>query len=280
MTFALDCDESALARHLVEGAAETSMPVDRPVWVMLLDGLDGGLEVAVRDDGFDPLGWLAPPECQVFAMVGTGRVRPLDDAVELPASLAGGRAGGVRMACVVSRRGRVGWHMVLPDGSSFDHIPEEGRVLDLLKRTLGLPTAPPPPTLGRLQCAAWLAAVIDHAALGQPMSWSAVLDLHPALAGRDAGPDTATKEYALGLHLRELTWEDVRAAVAGGSATAGSAVAGLPHPELAAWMDAGMFARWVLAGTPDLDALLARARPYLRPPAARRLTHMVRTSAA
>jgi hypothetical protein len=51
-------------------------------------------------------------------------------------------------------------------------------------------------------------------------------------------------------------------------------------PELAGWMDDGMFARWVLSDLPSPDELLATVRPYLAPSAARRLAHAVRAADA
>ncbi|HET9076155.1 MAG TPA: hypothetical protein VFN68_04430 [Acidimicrobiales bacterium] len=271
MSSTLTGDESAVARLLLDVAGDTAGRQGRPVWVMVMGDPADPTGLALHGDGFDPLGWRAPPDCRIFGMVGTGRVRPLDDGVELAANLAGGRSGGVRLACVVSRSGRVGWHMVLPDGSTFDQVPEEGRALDVLKRCLGLPTpAPAAPTIRRLYHAAWLAAILDQPPGGRLLSWSAALDLHPVLWDRPGGPDPAAKEEAIGMLEGRWTWEDLRVAVAGGFSACG-----LPEPALAAWMDAGMFARWVLDGIRDPEDLLGQARGRLRPAAARRLAHLI-----
>ena len=52
----------------------------------------------------------------------------------------------------------------------------------------------------------------------------------------------------------------------------------VPAPHLAAWMDEGMFARWILGSLQDPEDLLRQARPGLRPAAARRLAHLVRSA--
>jgi hypothetical protein len=49
--------------------------------------------------------------------------------------------------------------------------------------------------------------------------------------------------------------------------------------DIAAWMDEGMFARWILAELPDTDDLLGRVRAVVDPSTARRLAHTVRAAA-
>lgn len=271
MPLVLAGDESEVARGLLYAVGSAAEDLGHPVWVLIRNLADGDVEVAVRADGFDGLGWLAPPEWDGMGVVGTGRLRRLDESAELPASLVGGMDGHLRMACLLFRSGRVGWHMTLPDGSSFDKVPEEGRMLDVLRRCLGLPTPPPPCSLDRLYSVAWLAEILDAARPGHLLSWSDVVALHPVLAGRPGGFDTPTQERLVDVLTAGESWEDVRMAVADGYVDDC-----LPPPHVAAWMDAGMFARWVLGSMRPVEEMLAAVRPLLRPAAARRLAHRVR----
>ncbi len=274
MFSALAGDESVLAGRLLAGAGDAAAAAGRPVWV-LVGGCDAGTAgLTVCPDGFDPLGWSAPPECTALAMVATGRVFALDESVELEAGLASGRDGGIRLACVVSRTGAVGWHMVLPDGSSFDRVPEEGRVLDVMRRSLGLATPPPPVPASVLADYTWMAAVLDAPVPRRRLTWSEVLDLHPALVGVDPATEVETKEVYIDWVVADARWERVRLMVAGGGGDEC-----FPPADLAAWMDEGMFSRWVLDQLTPMDELLAEARPRMQSAAARRLAHRVRWSA-
>lgn len=269
-----EIDEPALAHHLLGAVGETAAGAGRPIWVVVLDAPRGQLQLAVADAGFDPLGWSAPPPCRALAMVATGRVRPLEGEVELSASMASGVPGGVRMACVVSRAGATGWHMVLPDGSSFDEMPESGRVLDVMLRCLDLPTPPPADPPATILAYGWLAALLDADPPERPLGWSRVLDFHPVLGGCDQHLDASLKEALIDIEARTARWEDVRWAVADGYGGES-----MPPPSLAAWMDEGMFSRWVLAMMRPLEDMLVELRPRLRPAAARRLAHTVRATA-
>lgn len=266
-------DESTLAGHLLDAIGGMAAAAGHPVWAMLLDTPGGQLELALADPGFDPLGWSAPPQCRALAMVATGRVRAIDEAVEMPASLASGRPGGVRMACVVGRSGSVGWHMVLPDGSVFEEMPESGRMLDVMLRCLNLPTPPPSEPPDVMVAYGWLAALLHGDPPDHLLGWSELLDFHPALIGCCQDLFAQMKETVIGFETGSGSWEEVRVAVAAGDA--GDA---LVPPELADWMDEGMFARWILGSMRPLEDMLDELRPRLRPSAARRLAHVVRAT--
>jgi hypothetical protein len=49
--------------------------------------------------------------------------------------------------------------------------------------------------------------------------------------------------------------------------------------EVAAWMDEGMFARWILAELPATDELMTEVRRCVAPSIARRIAHAVRAAA-
>lgn len=274
MSSALIGDGSVLADLLLTAAGEAAARAGHPVWVLVSGKDEEEAELTFCPDGFDPLGWSAPPDCAALAVVATGRVHPMEESVEMPAGLASARGGGARMACVVSRAGAVGWHMVLPDGSSFDQVPERGLLLDVMGRALGLDTPPPPAPVAVLADYTWLAALLDAPVPRRRLTWSEVLDRHPALGGLDPALTVRAKELYIDWVAGDGSWETVRRAVAGGRGDEC-----FPPAELAAWMDEGMFSRWVLDQLVPMDDLVAQARPRLLPSAARKLAHRVRRGA-
>lgn len=164
---------------------------------------------------------------------------------------------GLRMACVVGRDGTVGWSTDLLRPGPLARPPEQGRVLDVLLRSLELPTAPPPCPFARLEVTIWLMALIDAGRVsgGRPIDWDEAKALRPGrpgFGGADAGG----------------SWERYRAGIASGAG-------GPVDADLAAWMDEGMLSRWVLAALPDLELVLAVATRVLDAGAAHRLALLV-----
>lgn len=249
---ATDVDPAATAGALLERFGDVSARRGEPVWLEWRGQGDPEVREVASSEGL--LGRVVDADWDGAAVVGTGRLRLLDEGHEPPAALQTGFAGGLRLSCALSRRGRLGWRMRLPDGTFYDRVPEEGFMLDILLRSLSLPTPPPPVSVGPLDLAAWVAAISDQAwQTGRRLGWDEAVDLQPQTAISPAG------------------WEDVRRTVA-----AGLQVATAPPPPLAAWMDAGMFARWVLGRLPPLPALLDLARPHLLPAAYRKVAHLAR----
>lgn len=271
MFSALAGDASVLAAHLVAVAGEAVAAAGRPMWVVLGRPHGEVPEVSICAEGFDPLGWCAPHDCAALAMVASGRVRSLDESVELEAGLASGRGGGVRLGCVVVRDGSIGWHMVLPDGSTYGRPPQDGRALDIMRRCLELPTPAPAVPARVLSDCTWLATILDGPLPGRRLTWSEVLDRHPALSGMHPEMDPAAKEALINWTVAGAGWGQVRQAVA-----AGYGDEGFPPAELAGWMDDGMFSRWVVEDLVPVEELLDLARPRLQPVAARRLAHCLR----
>lgn len=257
-------DQAASA--LLAELGESTEAFGHPVFVRLRPGLT--LEGMRRRH--DVWGWTAPVDDAAVGVVATARLRPLDEASEIPARLRPGLGGGIRTACLVTRDGEIGWDMRLPDGSYFRKTPSEGRMLDVLRRTLGLATPPPQVPPGRLVAIIWL-LTIDRMCRHWPgrMTWSDVLDANlgageMAEAAPDADAETLIRVLAC---LR--TWEDYR------QTTVALGECDLCDPALAAWMDEGMFCRYVLDELPPMEQLLAEVRPRLVPAAARRLGHLV-----
>jgi hypothetical protein len=268
-------DWEKLAGILLDAAGDRAAEQEHPIWVRVLDSPDGDpeetLALALSAEPAGLLGWVATADCQAVGMVATGRLRPIEGA---PAGAVDPADDRVRMVCLVSRAGDVAWKMGLPDGSESGETPSEGRMLDCLRRCFGLPTPPPPASPARLQAAAWLAAIFEQAqGARRPLSWSEVSRLHPVarvLDGDLHGDCSTVLPGLIRLAGSAWTWEDFRQHAQGDPA-----VRDVINPELAAWMDDGMFARWVLSCLPAPDELLVALRPHLTPSAARRLAHAV-----
>jgi hypothetical protein len=275
-------DWGSLAELLLESVGDEVAGRGCPMWVRVLDPADGAVEddfaLALSDDREGLLGWVATPDCQAVGLVATGRMRALPGAQPGVVDSAHDR---FRMACLVARNGAVAWKVAVSDGVTAgligDTAPSEGRVLDCLRRCFSLPTPPPPASPARLQAIAWLAAVLDRASVAhRRLSWSEVSQLHPvaqALGTELGSPGARQLTGLLRVVGSAWTWEDYRQL-----AERNSDVEGVIDPKLAAWMDEGMFARWILSYLPAADELLAAVRPHLAPSAARRLTHAVRAS--
>ena len=134
-----------------------------------------------------------------------------------------------RVVTLVARTGETYAVTSLDDGTVMDE-PGEGSVTDALRRCLGLATPPPPCPTNELFDAYWLRSVL---AAGRRMTWREAAALRPEPV------------------VYELDWTDVRR-----HAAAGSSPSPRVSADVAAWMDDGMFARWVLADQPPVDWLL------------------------
>jgi hypothetical protein len=275
-------DWEGLARLLLDAMGDGVAERGCPMWVRVLDPPDSnseeGFALAFSDEQHGLLGWVAPPDCQAVGLVATGRIRALPGT---PPGLLDPSHDRLRMACLVTRHGKVAWKVASPDGSSDGapgkEAPSEGRLLDCLRRCFALPTPPAPVSPARLQAIAWLVAVLERVDRGdRRVSWSDVSRLHP-LAQIVSTDLTGPRSYPLPALSRlagsTWTWEDLRR-----QAESNASFEGIVPAGLAGWMDEGMFARWVLSELPSADELLSAVRPYLAPSAARRLTHAVRAS--
>ena len=189
-------------------------------------------------------GFRAPADWQAFGIVAPARTVPLDAD-----GAACRRAGTAVVACAfVDRAGRTAGQVRSVDGDIVGGGPTDGRMLDVCRRVLGLPTAPAAGSPQVWATVAWvdavLAATLD-ADLGSPPDW-------PALAALDPFDDTAD--------LARLPWALVRASCAAGL----TVVPGI-GAATAAWMDDGMFAREAMAAMPPLFDMLHDLRELLAP---------------
>jgi hypothetical protein len=272
----------AMAELLLDALGDRVAAAGQPTWVAVMGDPSGVKELDLRlvEDPRGLLAWKAPPECSAVGVVATGKAHVADAPIEGRMPFTPGVIPGIRMSCLVARTGDVAWHMDLPDGRSFEDAPQEGRLLDCLKRCFALPTPPPPVGAGHLLSVFWLGAIIDQVHRSdRRLTWTEVARLHPAAqvmsgCGR-AGSEGPDLSDIIRVSSSAWSWEALRV-----QAETGSWARELVSADLAAWMDEGMFARWVLSALPAPDELVARIRPRLAPSTARRLAHAIKAAAA
>lgn len=220
-------------------------------------------DIEVVPDLCPMMGWVAPPRCLAIAVVADGSVLPD------PATDPGG-SGRVRVVCLLDRWGRVAGRIHLDDHPIRLEPPSGGRLLDCMRRAFDLPTPPPTAPSAALVERIWLGAVVDATRGGVvALGWEQVRRLHPAvtvLAGHGLEVTDGLVDDALRLAPAAWSWEWLRRQTADGR-WGGHLV----DPELADWMDEGMFSRWVLDETRTSAELLAEAAPGLSPTAIHRL---------
>lgn len=247
---------------------------------------DGELVLGVKDleDGDHPmehlLGLVAPDEWFAFGLVSFGWASPLpDDASGYRTPIRPSEHPErvrVRSVFLVSRDGGVASTAELADGRVID-TPGQGVVADAMRRALGIETAPPEEPVIALLTAMWLeealAAVEEWRGRderGRGPSWADLASLHPVLARARAGgvrvPASRLAEVGR-LFAENISWADLRWESMTGAAPWGIEV----DPEIAAWMDEGMYARWLLADHGAVADLAARVASVVAPACAAKL---------
>ncbi len=284
----LDADTARLdgaAQALLDAALAEPGP---PELVGLVDAASQGvaalggrpdLLVLSTLDGHDPvtglLGVTAPPEWWAAGVVTGARARTLDAPV--------GVARGGTFVHLVARSGVSVSLLAGDDGTvtvdrSVGRPPEEapvGRLADACRRVLGLPTAPPPGDMTAYVVDTWLSLVARQALDDPGLAWPDVVALHPGVRLTTSPPDEAAPPACtpaeMAQHTRALgavlDWDRYRVSCV--------AEGGSPFGELDAdaadWMDAGMFARWVLGEMPPWPSVMELLDGLLTAGAADRL---------
>lgn len=159
--------------------------------------------------------------------------------------------------------------------------PPTGRLVDLLLRSLELPTPPPTDQPDRVWDAMWLdrvaaAALAGDVALGSDDDLAA---LHPLVGGHRPRPDLPSRPWA---DDPATAWRTVHR-LAAGHGVPTSAVEALVRAAVAehlsadevAWMDEGCLARWLASELPPIDDLLDLAGALLSPALAEGLRSVV-----
>jgi hypothetical protein len=232
------------------------------------------------------LGFVAPPHWWAIGVSSGGRSHPIADDGRV---MRRPESPEVRITVLLDRSGH--GTGLLRDGDEVTPMPgsPEGVVADACRRALGVATAAPPPTPVELWTRCWLDRVVDAVAGaarseggGVPgaRSWREVTRLHPASSMASAlrsGVDLSPDPHALADATRALAeawpWTRLRA-----EPTVLDLPGPLPEPGVAAWMDGGMWARWLLAAFPSLDDLVDAARSLLPSNVARAVEQVVHAS--
>lgn len=241
------------------------------------------------------IGYVAPPSCLALAIVGKGRAHryeppepatprpsreqdreqdreqpdPGENPIDVPPE---GMA--VTATCLMDRTGRMAGHTRFADGNEIPSPPETGRLVDALRRAFALPTVRPQQSAGELVSRFWLANVLAVAEDSPtPLNWKRVRELHPSAAVlKDIGVSLTgpTLDRAREISGSAWTWSRLRY-----QAIEGDWLPEIIDSKLAAWMDDGMFSRWVLEGTLPTQELLRLAEQHVSPTVRRRLARAV-----
>ena len=249
----VDLSEAAVAGALLR--ISDLAPADRAFTWMSLDGAHP-LEVL--------MGFRAPLHWRLLGVSCTGQARHVRRTRRSPGTLPEGDA--VTVTLLVDRDGDAA--CVVRKGDEVTPMPgrPEGTVADACRRALGLPTAPPPGTTLGLWTLNWLDRVVEVATRADAGSrlttWPQVAELHAAVGPLTGAVTGVSGPAALAASAQALaeawTWARLRDE---------PAVVELPgrppSPQLAAWMDDGMWARWLLSRLPGRDDLLAAVHALL-----------------
>jgi hypothetical protein len=196
-------------------------------------------------------GFKAPPTWTAVGVVTGGRSHEL-----IGADASGRRSQRIRLTFLLDRSGAA-ITLLTPFGVSPGRRrmltePPVGLLADACRRVLGLPTDPPAEGPQTWLTARWLdrvlAAIVD--APGAIAMWESAVALHP-LVSAGAAPRPEALVDLVEEAASSFGWEHLRL-VAAQQQGPDPAV----EPAVAAWMDAGSFARHVLAAELPLDLLL------------------------
>jgi hypothetical protein len=229
-------------------------------FLVTLRGTRTGVELGLRPLGDEHpvdalLGYRAPAKVDALGVAVSGTARHLGGP-DHPSDARGQPlpTGRVRIMQLHARDGRSASRLRSLGADPpqvVDTVAADGDVADCIRRALELPTPPPPHPPVVWWAVDWLDALLDHACRdpGRRWTWGHVSALHP-LAG-PLPPDSPSSLIAEVAGRGEgLDWSGLRLAAADAALDA----AGPPcpiGPDIAAWMDDGMFARWLLGSRPE-----------------------------
>lgn len=252
---------------VVDALDAATDPDDPPAWFEVYTEAEHRTIALVRHDDLSHLfGWVCPPECEAIGVSagGWGRSQPGIDLDDPHDSSNAGEARRVRVIVVVDRAGGIGSRTMSGGGEVLDGRCRGGRLFDALQRCLGLPTDPPPLSSAGLIGDLWLAAVAgEQGSRAGRLSWPEVAALHPAarvLAECGHSLSQAEIEAVIRVAPQAWTWDRLRS-----DTVDGGGLSDLVAPDVAAWMDAGMFACWTLELHGDPRDLWGRAVSALGP---------------
>ncbi len=191
----------------------------------------------------------------------------------------------VVVVLLLDRHGHVAHRLVPRQAGAVPTVTDapEGRVIDVLRRTLDLPTPPPDTAAGPWWATLWLDRIVATVAAAPtvPRTLLDLAHLHP-LVGAGLSARDATVLHRLPPAPSVAGWEVMRRALAStdpavtlAEGTIRRALLPLASPDQARWFDQGSFARWLEAALPPRPVLLAAVDSLLAPRLARALREAV-----
>jgi hypothetical protein len=280
---ALDEHLAALVTLLETNIAQEGL--DRPhlVRVVSTSVTGDGIDVGIRpvDDDVDGVvealaGFTAPANWLAIGVAAGANAYALDDV--------GGERSRALLVHLVTRNGESASVLRIEGEQPRVLTPADagstsGRVDDVCRRALALPTPPPSSTL-ELWALVWLDNLLAASATGvecTPLSWRNVTALHPAVctiveSEPELGDEASTRLVRLGhLYASIHDWSTLRIACGKGDWPAGGV-----SPRVAKWLDDGAFSRWVTGSYPPLDELAGAVCELVSAAVARRLRSTLR----
>ncbi len=238
-------------------------PDERPAWTVFDrdDGEADGFALVTSPGAL--VGWWAPAEVWAIGVVAGGTATLLADG-----SVTEERC---QVACVVDRWGEASGRIRF--ASSVDchredvlyEAPQDGRLLDILRRCMRLDTAPASDPVSGVLSLLWLVDVaIEAERQGSALRWADAVRFHPVASLLDGstrdhggGDPTATRrsgdtlESLIDQALETWGWADVLQRCVEGHVTISDVT-----PEVASWMDEGTFSRWLAEGVRGADVII------------------------
>ncbi|MGB3411524.1 MAG: hypothetical protein WBA45_10025 [Microthrixaceae bacterium] len=238
------------------------------------DGLNLHVKHLAADDrsgSADLFGFHAPASWQAIGITMSGTAVPLDSLPHLPDALLDGDdlvdldldddgADDVSYSIVLSRNGEFASRLQI-DGeliqnswpsADFPDTPK-GVSVDTLHRVMGLQSPGEEPPIELLKLSMWLDSIMEIIASRGKVTWREAAALQSAFNEPSrVDPSVESVAEAIVRSSTSISWERLRSRSCLGS----EEVMGLSTDELS-WMDATMYARWIMSYQPDLDLVVA-----------------------
>lgn len=217
------------------------------------------------------LGYDVPPTYFAIGVAARGWAHHMDPDVEVTPER-------VAVVSIVSRSGEQAQATATanPDHplNLIDEPPPSGEQIDLMRRSLGLATAPPPCEPGVYWSMEWLGSIVDDSvAYQRELDWPAARALHPSSRLMTlGGVDPGDHEFAdlVASFGRACDWSRIRAMVDEGAYRS----IGLDAGD-GTWFDDGSLARYLLSRCAPLPDMLDDLYGCVTEPARRHIEHVL-----